>query len=232
MLTMDMQEHLVSLNNGILSAIDCMGGDKRQCRREREKGINAIVNDLYFPPRVSAATQLLLELRCIPGFALYLTTTDELGRPWDFDGKDTSERARKLVRETTPMLLIGSPMCTAWCAWQRISNLKRDPEVVRKELVRARAHLEFCMKLHAEKHCAGRYFLHDHQAQAASWQEAKVIELLQIEGIYRTAVDQCEYGMEDSEQQPIKKPTSFMTSSKCLAEELSRRCGGENGNCI
>ena len=231
MWTKDMKEQLKKTNEEILSLIDSLGGNKHQYRKERARGLKHIVSEIYSPPRVTAAAKLLPELKCIPGFALDLTTVDDQGRAWDFDDKDTRERARKLYRETMPMLLIGSPVCTAWSAWQNLNNVKRDPEVVRKELIRARVHLEFCMELYREQHLAGRYFLHEHPAQASSWQEAKVIDLMQLDGVFRTTVDQCKYGMEDNLQQPIKKPTSFLTNSTCLVEELSTRCGGRHGSC-
>ena len=36
-------------------------------------------------------------------------------------------KARAMVLEQRPMLLVGSPMCTAFSAWQHINNKKRDP---------------------------------------------------------------------------------------------------------
>ena len=59
------------------------------------------------------------------------------------------------------MLLIGSPMCTAFSAWQRINEKKRDPDLVKREYVRAMVHIRFTMELYQLQHAAGRYFLHD-----------------------------------------------------------------------
>ena len=70
--------------------------------------------EIYSPPRVTAATKLLPELRLIPGFALDLTTADVDGALWDFDSKVMRDRAMKKVREERPQLLIGSPTCTAF----------------------------------------------------------------------------------------------------------------------
>ena len=51
-----------------------------------------------------------------PGFALDLTVVDpEDGSPWDFCKKEKRDKARKMQREQRPILLIGSPMCTAFC---------------------------------------------------------------------------------------------------------------------
>ena len=79
---------------------------------EEEADQGCCVEDL-FSYRITAASKLLPELKVIPGFAFYLTTSDGDGRPWDFDKKEMRGRAIRRVREHKPMLLIGSPMCTA-----------------------------------------------------------------------------------------------------------------------
>ena len=45
-------------------------------------------------------------------------------------------RAWAKIRAEQPLLPIGSPMCTAFSAWQHISNVKRDPAIVAKEYER------------------------------------------------------------------------------------------------
>ena len=43
------------------------------------------MSEIYSPPRVTAATTLLPELRLIPGFAPDLFIADVDGALWDFD---------------------------------------------------------------------------------------------------------------------------------------------------
>ena len=105
--------------------------------------MRAVVSEVYSPPRVTAATTFLPELLLIPGFALDLTTKDSDGRPWDFDEKEMRDRALARVRDDRPMLLVGSPMCTAFSTWQRINNKIRDPLIVAAEKKRVLEHLEF-----------------------------------------------------------------------------------------
>ena len=66
---------------------------------------------------MAAAAKLLPELRIVPGFSLDLTVADHDGRRLDFDDKEMRDRARKKVIEERPMLLVGSPMCTAFSTW-------------------------------------------------------------------------------------------------------------------
>ena len=129
------------------------------------------------------------------------------------------------------MLLIGSPMCTAFSAWQRINNRKRDPSIVSKEYVRAMIHIRFTMELYKIQHAAGRYFLHEHPAQASSWAEDVVLHTARMEGVRIIVGDQCQFGAVDKAGGPIKKPTKFMTNCDGIAESLDRRCKGREGAC-
>ena len=76
--------------------------------------MRTVVSEIYLPPRVTAATKLLPELKIIPGFALDLTTADTDGRIWDFDETEMRGRARKRLAKERPMPLVGSPTCTAF----------------------------------------------------------------------------------------------------------------------
>ena len=84
-------------------------------------------------PRVTAAAKLMLELKVISGFALDLTTADIDSASLDFDSKVMRDRAMKKLREEKPLLLIGSPLCTAFSTWQRINDKIRDNYVVEAE---------------------------------------------------------------------------------------------------
>ena len=125
----------------------------------------------------------------------------------------------------------GSPMCTAFSAWQFINNKKRDPTVVAREYTRAMIHIRFCMELYKLQADAGRYFLHEHPASAMSWAEPEVRRIAQMQGVQIAVGDQCMYEAADKDGDPIKKPTKFMTNSACIAEALSKRCGGKLGWC-
>ena len=119
----DAKREMSTVNRKILSVIRSLGGDHQRYKRERSRAVKAVVSEIYSPPRLTAATKLLPELRLIPGFALDLTTADVDGALWDFDSKVMRDRAMKKVREERPQLLIVSPMCTAFSTWQHINNL-------------------------------------------------------------------------------------------------------------
>ena len=174
--------------------------------------------------------------RLLPGFALDLTCIDvDDGLPWDFDDKEKRDNARRLYREQKPLFLIGSPVCTAWCTWQRINNLRRDPETVAKELAKARVHLGFVLELYMEQIKEGRFFLHEHPQSATSWYEDDVKEILAVPSVGRVDGDQCQYGAQvvsgSKIGSPIRKCTGFMSNGEHILNALSKRCRGSNGRC-
>ena len=129
------------------------------------------------------------------------------------------------------MLLVGSPMCTAFSTWQRINNRIRDPYVVEAEKRRAVMHLEFCIELYREQLRHGRYFLHEHPAYATSWQEEAMRGLMGEQGVETATCDQCMYGCKSADGSPVKKPTTFLTNAPELAKRLRTRCSGKGGVC-
>ena len=90
------------------------------------------------------------------------------------------------IKMEQPTLLIGSPTCTAFSAWQYISNTKRDAKVVAKEKARGRRHLSFCCEVYQYQVSKGRYFVHEHPAQATSWCTEAVKRILGLEGVDRS----------------------------------------------
>ena len=176
--TRDTRAEIADDEREIIAVIRSLGGDGHKYRRERQRAVKRVVSEIYSPPRVAAAIKLLPELRLIPGFSLDLTTADSDGCLWDFDSTTMRDRVLKRIREEGSMLLVGSPMCTAFSTWQGISNFIRDPLTVEAEKKRAVTHLEFCMELYREQMKHGRYFLHKHPAYATSWQGTAVRDLL------------------------------------------------------
>ena len=227
----DEREQICEAHDEILSIVKALGGSQSKYKRDRKRDVRAIVSEVYSPPRVTAATKLLPELKVIPGFALDLTTVDSDGRPWDFDEKVMRDRALERVRREKPLLLIGSPMCTAFSTWQRINNGIRDKSVVAAEKKRAVMHLEFCIELYREQLKHGRYFLHEHPAHASSWQEEAMRGLMGEQGVETAVCDQCMYGSKTLDGAPVKKPTQFLTNAPELAKNLRLRCAGRGGAC-
>ncbi len=219
-----------------LMLIGSLGVDVKAYKREHNRSFRKIVSEIYSPPHVTKMLSSMPGHELSPGFALDLTCTDPGdGKPWDFDLAEKREKARRLLRAQKPLFLIGSPMCTAWCAWQRLNNLRRDPEITTRELVQARVHLDFVTSLYREQYEAGRFFLHEHPQTAESWSENSIKGILELPGVGLITADQCQLGQEvlvgQLKGRPVKKATGFMSNAPRLLERLHRRCGSRDGNC-
>ncbi len=219
-----------------LMLVEQLGVDTRSYRRERKKAMRRLVSEVYSPPRVTKLLSKMKDHPLAPGFALDITCQDpDDGKPWDFDDPEKRAKALQLIRDTKPLFLIGSPMCTAWCSWQNLNAQRRDPEVVKRELIRARMHLDFVLSLYHEQLAGGRYFLHEQPQGAASWQEQAVQELAEIPGVSSANTEQCQHGAEVQSGplagEPIRKATRFMSNAEELLERLHRRCHSQDGRC-
>ena len=109
---------------------------------------------------------MCLSFGILPGFALDLTTNDTDGRHWDFDEEEMRDRAWAKIKSEQPLVLIGSPMCTACNAWQHINNSKRDPAITSKEYERGLSHFRICSELYEYQLSQGRYLLHEHPSSS------------------------------------------------------------------
>ena len=227
----DAVQQIKAHNIEILKLVNELGGGPRSYCRERAKKINRIVAEIYSPPRVTAAAKLLPSLKLCPGFALDLTTTDDDGRPWDFSDSQCREDCRRLVTEQEPMLIVGSPMCTAFSTWQYLNEHKGDPEKIKRAWNQAMIHMRFACEIYQMQVDAGRYFLHEHPAHATSWQQECVQKIMRQHGVQTVTSDQCQYGQKDMNGHPIRKPTRWMSNAAEVLKTLGRRCAGRRGAC-
>ena len=70
------------------------------------------IAEVYGPERV---TRVAEQYGFKPGWSLDFTTTDEHGRPWNFDCLYMRNKVVRRLLEDKLMLVIGSPMCTEIC---------------------------------------------------------------------------------------------------------------------
>ena len=74
-------------------------------------------------------------------------------------------------------------------------------------------HIRFCLELYAMQVASERYLLHEHLAQTSSWEEDAVRKMAGSATVSVAIGDQCQYGAEDREGQPIHKVAKFPTHS-------------------
>ncbi len=222
------------ISNIMLQQLGCSG---RSYKREKRRGMQKIVSEIYSPPRITAEINRSKSRHLVPGLALDLTVNDpDDGTPWDFNLEVKREKARRLLRQQRPYLLIGSPMCRAFSTWQALNESKSsNAAAIRVARRQALVHLDFAVSLYTDQVQGGRYFLHEHPRGASSWKVPSMEELRKIPGVELTTGDQCQYGAEASSGpqrgSPVMKPTGFLSNAPCLLQELERRCSGRGGDC-
>ena len=193
----------------------------------------ADVAEVYSPPRiVEEAGMRTYGGRVLrPGWSLDLTMTDpESGERWDFSKAAVRDRALRLVKESQPFLIIGSPPCTAFSQLQAINKGRRSAEVINEEMRIAKQHMRFVIKLYHMQVLAGRYYLHEHPTGAKSWKMDEIQEMMAMPGTYLAKSHMCRFGMTSTDEQGlglVKKATTFMTNSHEIFKELNIRCKNE-----
>ncbi len=227
------KEDLLQLNVEILRLVAQLGGPVRGYRREREKAVRHLVAEIYSAPRVTRALKMLPDMGLKAGFALDLTNCDENGREWDFTVTAMREKARARVEEEKPQLLIGSPSCTPYSAWQTLNSARHGwpPGELERRRVAGDVHLAFVCELYNLQMAGGRYFLHENPDKATSWERECMQKIMQDERVHRSVGDQCQYGQQSYLGDPVKKPTGWLSNAPEILKAISRRCRGRGGEC-
>ena len=127
----------------LLEQLGHVGDMSEPAKQTRGKGVGSkpprhdgfSVSEVYSPPRITLELRRQRRSPLSPGLALDLTVNDpDDGKPWDFSLLAKRIKARRLLQQARPILLIGSPMCTAFSAWQQLNYAKsQDQEKMRRE---------------------------------------------------------------------------------------------------
>ena len=188
------------------------------------------VAEIYLPERVTAIAR---EINLTPRSAM------DLSNGWDFSKVAGKLRAWKKIKEEAPYLVIGSPPCTLFSFVQEINIAQYggDPNWMKKfeaRLEQAKAHIRFCCKIYWHQLKSGKRFLHEHPWTARSWVMEELQKLRAHPEIQLIQAHMCSFGMtapehgKHSQDLPVKKPTGFLTSSTCIAQELEKRCNADH----
>ena len=199
---------------------------------ERE---GADVVEVFSQPRIAqeAGTRTHGGTKLQPGWSLDLTRDDpKTGKPWDLSRPEVQSRVKKLIRQSKPLFVIGSPPCTAFSSIQSLNKGKRPKEVVERELRDAEAHMKFCIELYEMQVQAHRYFLHEHPAGASSWKMKEMVALMMAGEVDAVTFDMCRFGMvaaRNGEEGPVRKRTTAVSNSWEVLKRLDKKCPNSGG---
>ena len=141
------------------------------------------VSELFGPGR---STSRASAFDLMPGMAIDLRTG------FDFNMEQDRVRARAIIDEEKPWLIVGSPMCAAFSPLMAL-NPKTDK--VKHAMVQGVKHLFFVGEIYKTQISRGRFFLHEHPKAATSWGLWMVKEVLAMEGVVTVDCDQCAFGL-------------------------------------
>ena len=198
----------------------------------QKKGADVV--ELFSQPRIAqeAGTRQYGNTELVPGWSFDLTMRDPLtNEPWDLSRKDVQQRVTKMVTESKPFMVVGSPPCTAFSRLQELSKHKRDPKIVQKKLADAVEHIRFCFKIYKLQRKAGRLFAHEHPSTATSWSLPEVLDMLVKEDVQSVEVYMCHFGLkaEDADgvsEALVRKRTKVLTNASEVARTIARKCAG------
>ena len=128
------------------------------------------------------------------------------------------EEVEQRIRDEEPVLLIGSPMCRAFCTLIELTQASKPSDFELKSPVeRCATHLKFCFRMYETQRNAGRLFLHEHQWDAWSRGLSFVNEMAEKDGVHKMKGDLCRFQLATN---GVEKRSCFMSNSECIIEEL------------
>ena len=134
-------------------------------------------------------------------FGLMPGTAFDLRTDWDLSCPKQQDKCWEQVEAEDPYLLVGSPICKAFCALQALRpNTPESWKQFQTLLRQSISHLNFCMKLYKRRAELGRKFLHEHPWSATSWSRPSVKEVMALPGVRLVRGDQCRFGASAVDQ--------------------------------
>ena len=151
----------------------------------------------------------------------------------EFERFEKRSKLRYRVENEKPLLLIGSPPCTAFSQLLMSNVTKMNPTDLREKIREGMQHLLFCVELYKIQIQNNRYFLHEHPWGAWSWKIPEIVSLLQTPSVEAVKGHMCTQGMyihDDKGEALAFKPTGWMSNSPCILEQLNRQCTNLSNN--
>lgn len=180
--------------------------------------------EVYSPPRVSNLAR---------DYTLSTCDALDLQTGWDRSKPEVRKKAWEQIKKEEPKLIISRPPCKAFSPLQQMKKDKlagcryvgKERDLIWREVV---CHVKLCIQLYKYQLQQGRHFLHEHPTTAGSWQLASMQTLQNDRRVYQVKVDLCMFGLltHDVKRHPAraKKPTTFLTSSWGIADEMNVKC--------
>ena len=164
-----------------------------------------------------------------PGAAIDLDEMKPGGEEcWNLDREDDFQKVLDTIALEEPWLVTSSPPCSTFSSLRRLSNYKRDAEVVAEEERLGKKRLKKAMTCCKQQMRQKGYFLHEHPKEASSWDEDCVREVKEHPEVWVVQSPMCRFNMklpnDAGELLHVRKETCWMTNSEEIAKELQGTC--------
>ncbi len=151
------------------------------------------------------------------GWSLDISIRDPgTGSSFDLRSSKDQEEVKIMNKRDCPTVLVVSPPCTAFA----IAN---HGEIAPQVLAGAVEMIRFSMDICNLQHKAGRQFIFEQPQSSRAWYLESVTEMTSREGVLKSTLHQCMYGMETRDElgsDPAYKPTSVLPNHNALADVL------------
>lgn len=165
-----------------------------------------------------------------PGFVVDMTVgSTSKGEPWDLTRPEHQAEFKRLLVREKPFVLMGAPPCNAFSPLQNLNKAKRSDEENAAIEEEGKTHLHNAVDGYLEQHQNGRFFLHEHPANASSWKDEKIVKLQSLDGVFTVKGPMCRWEMISEDAQGVgyvKKDTKYITNSEEIAKVLDGCCNG------
>ena len=117
----------------------------------------------------------------------------DLTTGWDFTKEEDRNKAEEYIDKEKPLVLIGSPPCTAF---SKLQALIPDSERKERQLAEGIQHMKCMCRLYRKQVEGCGLFLHENPAGATSWALPCVERMAREAGVHVVKADQCMFGLK------------------------------------
>ena len=161
-------------------------------------------------------------------FGLAPGTAFDMATGWDLNDESQRKAADAIIDSEAPLLLVGSPRCTAFTNLMNFGTVSAETKSALME--EALVHYGMCIDRYRKQMASKRYFVHECPHSASAWKLEAVQRLIAENGVFYVRMDQCETGQSaplkgddiSGERGLAQATTGWITNSVCIANELAR----------
>ena len=126
---------------------------------------------------------------------------------YDLLTKQGQDDTWDITHAGSPTIVLVAPGCTSWSA---LSNTLSEEERARRR-TESYPFVEFCADVATYQRQLGRYFIIENAESSQMWGTAPFQQIADQEGVERSTVHMCAYGLKDPVSgTAMKKPMSFL----------------------